>query len=618
MSEISIKTTWGSIRYWFCMIVFFLGFFSSNIRAQVTPQGFPYQGVAFDQDGDVLADAQLFLKVLLTSGHDPIDALFTEVHQVHTSRKGRYNIVIGQGYDQENMLSDVPWEASEIWLHTSWVDQSGNPFRWESSTHLYAVPYALFAEQAGSLTRAVDATLRTTPGPSIYWLTSGNYGTVPPIHFIGNRDNENLVFKTNNTQRAIINTSGQMKITSALSGDERLESSYPLVVKGKDHGMWIKITSQGTRANNFLTFTDNTDRIHGRIEAQVRSEWEDDWLTKLEKRQHAFQIASFIARTAALVGQLGIAATPSAASVGGIAAKIAEWGLVLAGMIVDQDFFTSDALRTMGVTYQSGGADYGEWLPKADSFIHRPGLLVGEYNGAVSLQTDKANSCKVLTSRSAVLGNMPQSGQGTTYVPVALLGQVPVQIVGPVKAGDFIVPSGNNDGLGIAVRPQSLPLKDYPKIVGISWEHSNHQLIHTVNVAVGLQGNALALKMDSLNQKLDVVLSYLLKGDRSTPLNYQEEKAQLDAGKTSEYTQWIQQKGGNPEAFTWFIENHGVHLEDYMAVVHQLMIQQGIEPKETERLHEFLINPIDVLKSMRNDPSFESAWPYFDAYISKK
>ena len=55
-----------------------------------------------------------------------------------------------------------------------------------------------------------------------------------------------------------------------------------------------------------------------------------------------------------------------------------------------------------------------------------------------------------------------------------------------------------------------------------------------------------------------------------------------------------------------------------MAVVHQLMIQQGIEPKETERLHEFLINPIDVLKSMRNDPSFESAWPYFDAYISKK
>ncbi|NRB65132.1 MAG: hypothetical protein HRU40_19300 [Saprospiraceae bacterium] len=608
-----------SIPYWYYIVIFFLVGPSLNIQAQVTPQGFPYQGMAFNQKGDILADAHLFLKVILTAGPDPVDALFTEVHQIQTSKEGRYDLVIGQGYDQENELSDVPWETNEIWLHTSWIDKSGNPFRWESSTQLFAVPYALFAEKAGNLAPSMDATLRTDPGPSIYWLTSGNYGTRPPVHYLGNTDNRDIVFKTNNVERARISNSGQTKISAKaieLTNDEKLESSYPLVVKGKEQGIWIKINDTGTRKNNFITFTDNTGTIHGRVEAQITSEWYDDWKTKLKITQIDFTLAAIITQEVALGIQLALFGTPSGPAASGIVLSIADLALVIAGLIVDEKFFYDYNLSNMGVNYDSGGADFGEWLPKADSFIHRPGLIVGEFDGTVSMRTDNANSCKVLTNQSAVLGNMPQSGRGSKYVPVALLGQVPVRIVGPVDAGDIIIPTGNNDGLGRAVKLNQLAWEDYPKIVGISWENSNHQLIHTVNVAVGLQGNALAQKMDSLNQRLDVVLAYLLEGDRSTPLNLQEEKSKLSSD-TSATSIHPYLSGIDEDAFDRFLENQRSSMEIFFEAIYQNMSDRGIESKRLEHFYQFSIDPIKALRDMRNDPSLQSIWPYFDAFISR-
>jgi hypothetical protein len=50
------------------------------------------------------------------------------------------------------------------------------------------------------------------------------------------------------------------------------------------------------------------------------------------------------------------------------------------------------------------------------------------------------------------------------------MGQVPVKIVGKAVVGDYIVTSGNHDGLAIAVHPQDLPTVDFSKIIGVAWQ----------------------------------------------------------------------------------------------------------------------------------------------------
>jgi len=68
--------------------------------------------------------------------------------------------------------------------------------------------------------------LLVTGNPSDAWLTMGNAGTNPANNFLGTTDNNDLVFKTNNTQRMRIKSNGQVVInnTTPFAGD--VFSSY--------------------------------------------------------------------------------------------------------------------------------------------------------------------------------------------------------------------------------------------------------------------------------------------------------------------------------------------------------------------------------------------------------
>jgi len=591
----------------------------SLLSAQITPQGFPYRGMAFDDNGRILPEKELFINVQLSKGPDVDSTVYSEIHQVTTDLNGTYELLIGQGYDQVNSLDDIPWEKKQIFIHLSWIDKKGNPFQWESSRQLYAVPYALYAERAASLADAFETSLRSTPGSSIYWLTSGNYLTRPPYHYIGTADERDLVFKTNNIIRAVLTVGGQWRITADVNGSQHSSGSYPLVVKGKDHGIWIQVKGSGTGANNFVTFADKSGQILGRIEGQTQSEWEDDWKTKLQKRQYSFKIASMVAQGVGLGLQLGVFATPAAGAGAGVIAGIVDLGLVVAGFIVDRDFFNSYASENMGINYDSGSADYGEWLPKADSFLARPGLIVGEHHGEVSLVTEGASSCRVLSRQSAVLGNKPEAGKEDQYVPVALLGQVPVRVVGPVRAGDYILPTGRNDGLGRAVAPADLNWDDFSQILGIAWETDDHELIHTVNVAVGLNANDVSAKMDSLNRRLDMVIDYLLRGDRSKPLDQQTYLATTGITNDPENEgAWYTGDRMSQTAFDRLIDQHATDLSLYVKSVQSLLEEQGIAPDESELLYEFMEDPVEIMKTMRRDPALKSIWPYIDARMQNQ
>ena len=140
----------------------------------------------------------------------------------------------------------------------------------------------------------------------------------------------------------------------------------------------------------------------------------------------------------------------------------------------------------VGVTYQSGAADYAEWLPKLKPREDlQPGQVVGFKDGGISLVTDEAQHLFVISTLPMVLGNSPKDSKG--YEKAAFLGQVPVHVRGTVRSGDIVLASGRSDGYAVAVHPKDLLPEDFPRVVGMAWE-SGYSSFNTVNVAVGLNG----------------------------------------------------------------------------------------------------------------------------------
>lgn len=143
-------------------------------------------------------------------------------------------------------------------------------------------------------------------------------------------------------------------------------------------------------------------------------------------------------------------------------------------------------------------ADYAEAVPRAPGIAPiGAGRIVGVRNGQVSLTTDGADAVFVTTGRPAVLGNAPPRSQRDGYEMLAFLGQLRILIAGPVESGDLILPSGQADGKGRAVKLADVQPSDLPLIVGRAWESSADATSTGVNALVG-PGVATAAAMASL------------------------------------------------------------------------------------------------------------------------
>ncbi len=145
-----------------------------------------------------------------------------------------------------------------------------------------------------------------------------------------------------------------------------------------------------------------------------------------------------------------------------------------------------------GVTLAGPGSDYAEWLPlrnPAESI--QPGDIVAWTPRGITLRTGEALRLMVVSSQPIVTGNAPMNEDRSGWAPVAFVGQVPVRVRGPVQAGDFILPSGKNDGSGVAVSPDELQADQVGQVVGRALESAEGAGLHRVKVLVGLPHNVI-------------------------------------------------------------------------------------------------------------------------------
>jgi hypothetical protein len=325
------------------------------------------------------------------------------------------------------------------------------------------------------------------------------------------------------------------------------------------NGVKIRINATSpVNANNFVTFTNSSDVTVGRIEGQASSsEFTNSDQYNRELAVYDYLLASATDEKNAADRDLGIGIAGSVleavqvglawADVGaraacgsspftlncvglsaaGVAyaiqrvAGVAKFALDVASYTLSytdaqggvQDAtelkqnWTCNRNQNIGITYESGAGDYAEWLPKSDmKEKFTASDIVGVKNGRITKNTNDIDQVMVISMKPIVLGNTPDQGREKEFEKVAFMGQVPVRVMGKVHLGDFILPSGGNNGLGIAKNPKDMSPMEYRKIVGVAWTEAKSDVgVNIVNVAVGLNHNATAGVIEAQNTKISLI-----------------------------------------------------------------------------------------------------------------
>ena len=175
----------------------------------------------------------------------------------------------------------------------------------------------------------------------------------------------------------------------------------------------------------------------------------------------------------------------------------------LATISADLGVYISHKNAQLGVTYASGSGDYAEWLQKKDiTETFNSGDIVCLKNGRISRSIEEGGKMMVISEKPIVLGNTPAANNELNYAKVAFLGQVPVKVLGKVKKGDYILPSGYDKGFGVGVSPDKMKIGDYKKIVGVAWEDIDGDPYGYVNTAVGLNVNDYSSVIENQQDQL--------------------------------------------------------------------------------------------------------------------
>ncbi|MBN8681668.1 MAG: tail fiber domain-containing protein [Chitinophagales bacterium] len=125
-------------------------FFVQALFAQFVPQGFSYQGIIRDQNGNALSNQTVSLLFSIRSGAPNGPVAYTEKQTSSTNDYGLVNLTIGQGGTPlQGDFSTINWGGGAKYLTVA-VETSPNIFDELGATQLLSVPYALYAQTAAN------------------------------------------------------------------------------------------------------------------------------------------------------------------------------------------------------------------------------------------------------------------------------------------------------------------------------------------------------------------------------------------------------------------------------------------------------------------------------------
>lgn len=114
------------------------------------PQMFRYQAIARDATGATLADQPVGFQMRIIQGSPGGTAVYVETHSITTNEHGLANLTVGTGSVVAGAFSTIDWGADSYYLEVNMDATGGTSYTTMGTSQLISVPYALYAETAGS------------------------------------------------------------------------------------------------------------------------------------------------------------------------------------------------------------------------------------------------------------------------------------------------------------------------------------------------------------------------------------------------------------------------------------------------------------------------------------
>ncbi|MDX2002897.1 MAG: tail fiber protein [Chitinophagales bacterium] len=119
--------------------------------AAQAPQSFSYQAVARDVTGQLLVNQNVAFQITILSGSASGTVKYAETHFATTDDHGLVHLQIGEGNTVLGSMANIAWGSDLHFLRVEVDVTGGSTFIPVSTTQLLSVPYALYADKAGSV-----------------------------------------------------------------------------------------------------------------------------------------------------------------------------------------------------------------------------------------------------------------------------------------------------------------------------------------------------------------------------------------------------------------------------------------------------------------------------------
>lgn len=137
-----------------CLMLFLWIVCCLSVKAEV-PQGFSFQAVVRDNQGELATNRIVNIRISLLEGGESGMVLYAENHSVRTNSQGLVSLVIGNGSNQSGELSSIEWGDGVYFLKMEADANGGVDYQLVAVTQLLSVPYALHAQSAEKITGSV-------------------------------------------------------------------------------------------------------------------------------------------------------------------------------------------------------------------------------------------------------------------------------------------------------------------------------------------------------------------------------------------------------------------------------------------------------------------------------
>ncbi|MBL7818181.1 MAG: hypothetical protein JNL70_24435 [Saprospiraceae bacterium] len=145
-----------------------------SLSAQV-PQAICYQAVATDTRGNELVSQAIRVRLSILKGSSAGAEEWVETHSITTDGFGLFDLMIGSGTrtgGNQTVFSGIKWGADKYYLKVEMDITGGSNYVLMGTNQMISVPYALYAEKAGSAVYADTAKYSIRAGSAVYSDTS--------------------------------------------------------------------------------------------------------------------------------------------------------------------------------------------------------------------------------------------------------------------------------------------------------------------------------------------------------------------------------------------------------------------------------------------------------------